>query len=312
MKTLRLLGLGNSVHEAKPNPEPGIDVWGLQYTWKSHKIHRAFVMDDREWIVAKNNNLGKNIQAEINSYDWPIYTAKLWGDLNNNVLFPLQTVIDAFPNLKHRALKKTDRGEEIEEIQGKYFLNTFCYMMALAIVEGYERIEIYGMDMADATNRKIEAEKALEQIAKTGDAEQIRQMQELLKILITWEDERTCVAYWVGVAIGRGIEVALARSSRVTKPLHEGEPVLYGYETSDSLNEVRKTMLHDTAVLESKLHSGKVTKIGNDTIVDVTDKNLKLSFYHKEDWPEGVKGGDISSPRNKPFYTTNEIPTKEI
>ena len=108
-KVCRILGLGTSLYECRPIPEEGIEVFGLQYSWKSHIIHRAFVMDSKDWIVAKNNNLGRNIQDEINSYDWPIYTAKLWGDLKNNIEYPLQKVFDFFPNLKHRVLKKIDR-----------------------------------------------------------------------------------------------------------------------------------------------------------------------------------------------------------
>ena len=285
MRTLRILGLGTSLYEAKPIPEPDITVWGLQYVWKSHKLHRAFMMDDREWIVAKNNNLGRNIQEEINSYDFPIYTAKLWGDLDRNVEFPLEHVISCFPNLKHRVLVKTDRGEELDEIVGRYFLNTFCYMIALAIFEGYERIELYGIDMANSYNR-----------APTE----------------TWEDERACVAYWLGVAVGRGIEVSISRGSRMTKPIQEGNPSLYGYEVSNDLQKIRDEVLKNNNELEHKLHSGKVEKIGNDTIIDMTNKNLKLDFYRAEDWPDGIKPGDISAPKAKPYYSTNEHTEEKI
>lgn len=285
MKIVRILGLGTSLYEAKPEPPEGVDVFGLQYTWKSHKLHRAFIMDDRDWIVAKNNNLGRNIQDEINSYDFPVYTAKLWGDLDHNIEFPLEHVISCFPNLKHKVLKRTDKGEEIDEIVGRYFLNTFCYMIALAIFEGYERIELYGIDMANSYNR-----------APTE----------------TWEDERACCAYWLGVAVGRGIEVVISRGSRMTKPISDGNPSLYGYEVSNALQAIRDKVLKNNKDLEHKLHSGKISKIGNDTVIDMTDKNLKLEFYHKEDWPEGIKPGDISAPKAKPYYISNELDQKKI
>ena len=294
MKTVRILGLGTSLYECKPNPEDGIEVWGLQYTWKSHKLHRAFLLDDREWIVQKNNTLGRNIQAEINSYDWPIYTAKLWGDLDHNVEYPLEHVLSIFPNFKHRVLKKTERGEEIDEIQGKYFLNSFCYMIALAIFEEYERIELFGCDMTNMYGRKAKDPK----LEKTIDGvvyEPKGQPDE------TWNDERNCVNFWMGVAMGRGIEIVISRGSRITKPINEGSPTLYGYEVSDSISKIREEILKTNENLDKSFQSGKVTQSGNDTIIDMTDKKLKLSFYRKEDWPEGIKPGDVSSPKNSPY-----------
>src|SRR3990167_9619169 len=192
MKTLRILGLGTSLYECRPNPEEDIEVWGLQYTWKSHKLHRAFMMYDREWIVAKNNNLGRNIQNEINSYDWPIYTAHLWGDLDRNMEYPIQHVLSIFPNFKHKILKKTDRGEEIEEVQARYFLNTFCYMIALAIFEGFERIELYGCDMTNMYGRRVMDPKLEREIDGKIYVPKEEPPDE------TWNDERNCVNFWMG------------------------------------------------------------------------------------------------------------------
>src|SRR3990167_958601 len=294
MKTVRIIGLGTSLYECKPNPEPDITVWGLQYTWKSHKLHRAFVMDDRDWIVQKNNTLGRNIQAEINSYDWPIYTAKLWGDLDHNIEYPLEHVLSCFPNFKHRVLKKTDKGEEIDEIQGRYFLNSFCYMIALAIFEEYERIELFGCDMTNMYGR-VKPDPKKEQVIDGVTYVPKEEPNE------TWNDERNCVNFWMGVAMGRGIEIVVSRGSRITKTLDLDAPVLYGYETSDSISKIRDAILADNKKMDRVFHSGKITKDGNDTIIDLTDTKLNLSFYHKEDWPDGIRPGDISTPKNKPY-----------
>ena len=294
MKCVQILGLGTSVYECKPRKEEGKERWGLQYVWKSHEIDRAFVMDDRDWIVQKNNTLGRNIQAEINGYDWPIYTAKLWGDLDHCIEYPLQHVLSIFPNFKHRVLKKTDQGEEIDEIQGKYFLNSFCYMIALAIFEGFERIELFGCDMTNMYGRKQkdpESEKMIDGVIY----EPKDQPDE------TWNDERNCVNFWMGVAMGRGIEIVISRGSRITKPIVEGAPTLYGYEVSESISKIREEILQKNENLDKSFQSGKVTKVGDDTIIDMTDKKLKLAFYHKEDWPEGIKPGDVSSPKNIPY-----------
>lgn len=265
MRTVRLLGLGISLYDTPPVAPPGVDTFGLQYTWKSHKLDRAFVMDQEDWIIRKNNTLGRDICKEINSYNFPVYVSKPWADLDHWVEYPLNHVISGIPNLKHKILKKTERGEEWDEIQGKYFLNSFCYMLALAIFERYERIEMYGIDMANMDGRP------------TND---------------TFEDERSCVNFWVGVAIGRGIEVSISKDSRITKPISPKNPCLYGYEVREDLKKIRAEVIKENQKFEHILHSGKFTQVGNDKIIDLTKSGLKFNVYHKEDLPN-AKAGDI-------------------
>lgn len=285
MKTVRLLGLGVSLYETLPQIPEGVESFGLQYTWKSHELTRAFIMDDEQWIVSKNNTLGRNIIQEVNSYDFPVYVSKPWASLERWVEYPLEHVISGVPNLRHRALKKTEQGEEWTEIQGKYFLNSFCYMLALAIFEGFERIEMYGIDMANLNGRLAPTE--------------------------TWEDERSCVNFWVGVAVGRGIEVVVSKDSRITKPISPESPVLYGYEVSNALKEIRAEVLNKNKQLENVLHSGKTIYSGTDKIVDLTKSGLQFDVFRKEDLPG--KAGDTVAPKSAPYATTkNEVDSKEI
>lgn len=284
MKTLRLLGLGLSLYEAQPIPPTGVEVWGLQYTWKSHQLDRAFVMDEEAWIVSKNNTLGRDIVKEINSYEFSVYVSKPWANLDKWVEYPLEHVVSGIPNLKHRVLEKTERGEEWTEVQGKYFLNSFCYMLALAIFEGFERIELYGIDMANMNGRLSPNE--------------------------TWEDERSCVSFWVGVAIGRGIEVVISGGSRVTKPISPDSPTLYGYEKNKHLEDIRSKVLADNSKYENALRSGKVSYEGNTKIIDLTESGIKFNVYRKEDLPN-AKAGDVVAEA-KPYATINELDKTKI
>ena len=255
------------MHETNPIPEPGVEVWGLQYTWQSHRLDRAFVMDEEEWILNKNKSIGRDIVKEINELNIPIYVSKPWADLTHWIEYPLNDVLDYFKNIRHRVLKKTERGEEWDEIQGKYFLNSFAYMLAMAITQMPDRIELFGIDMANLNGRLSKDEG--------------------------WEDEKNCVNFWVGVAVGRGIEVVISKDSRITKPTSPDAPTLYGYEVAGHLEKIRTKFLEDNKVLKNAISSG-------DKIIDLTKSDIKLHVFRKEDVPD-AKPGDVVVPKAEPY-----------
>jgi len=202
MKTVRLIGLGPSAVEAKPI-DNDTDTWGIQYTWQHWKLDRAFVMDDEEWVVAKNHafTVPIDVEKEMRDTHIPIYSAKKWSNVDNTVAYPLDEILEHFKPVR-------------------YFMNSFAYMIALAIYEKYERIETYGMD--------------LRYFSELGDE---------MKYKRNWLDETHCAAFWAGVAIGRGIEFATTERSSLMKPLYPGDPSLYGYEASTLLQSQRKDIL---------------------------------------------------------------------
>ena len=65
-----------------------------------------------------------------------------------------------------------------------YFTDTICYMLAYAIDKGYEKIRLYGIDMADKEEYK-------------------------------WE--KGGIEYWIGYARGLGIKVQIATGSNVCR-----------------------------------------------------------------------------------------------
>jgi len=78
----------------------------------------------------------------------------------------------------------------------RYFTSSVAYAIALAVYKGYERIELYGVEMETNTEYMY---------------------------------QRDCVAFWTGMAIGRGIDVYA--------PIRLFEtPFLYGYEGGANLD----------------------------------------------------------------------------
>jgi hypothetical protein len=73
-----------------------------------------------------------------------------------------------------------------------FYTCTMAWQMGLAILMGFKRIEFYGMDLLDYWERRY---------------------------------QRACLAYWIGVATGRGIDVRMSLDSTFMR-----SPFLYGFE----------------------------------------------------------------------------------
>ena len=105
-----------------------------------------------------------------------------------------------------------------------YFTTTVAYAIAYAIYAGYKRIEVYGVEMETNTE---------------------------------YAHQRPCVAYWCGVAYGKGIEVDFHSPQFYVSPL-------YGYEGDITipveLFEQRAKMLAENAkrTLEEYKHAKEV------------------------------------------------------
>ncbi len=201
MKTVRLVALGPSATEV-PRFEEGVEVFGIQYTWQHFKLTRAFVMDDPKWIIAKNHSYTNplDVEKDMREAGCPIYTSQKWENVPNTVEYPIEEIKKEFPV--------------------HYFMNSMAYMFALAIHEGFERIETYGID--------------LRYISELGKE---------MKYHTNWLDETHCGAFWAGVAIGRGIEVVTPKRSSLMKPVSPGETSIYGYEISPTIEKQRAEIL---------------------------------------------------------------------
>jgi len=109
----------------------------------------------------------------------PVYMQKRHSDIPASVPYPLERAIKEF---------------------GRCFTSTVSYMIALAIMEGYSHIGLWGIDLTDRAEYLY---------------------------------ERAAVEYLLGVAAARGIVVVLPASCTLTVPLHPKPvytQVLYGYD----------------------------------------------------------------------------------
>ena len=170
-----IVGSAKTTREYAPWLDPNVKIWGINeamaFTWM-RRADAMFQMHAR-WSFTRPNNRNDpgHWQWLQQKHPFPIYMQQVWPDIPSSVEYPLRQVVERFGR--------------------RYFTSSVAYMIALALLHGFEKIEIYGVEMAT-------------------DSE------------YTWQ--RDCVMYWIGRAEGMGIDVYLPPGCNLLKGR------LYGYE----------------------------------------------------------------------------------
>ncbi len=176
-KTVAIIGSHPRTREDFDFSRRDCDIWTFNEvlgsekdTWCSYsdavfQIHKSVI-----WRSATNRNDPKHYEW-LKSGDTPIvYMQDVYDDVPNSVKYPIDEILEAYP-----------RG---------YFTSSVALALALAIYQGYERMEIYGVEMETSTE---------------------------------YGHQRNAVSYWIGFAEGLGIEVDMHSTGFFESPL-------YGYE----------------------------------------------------------------------------------
>jgi len=199
MKTVAIVGLASeTAHYAKELPLNGEEVWSLNTGAELYPEMRPSRMFDMHplWLMrSRQYNNGYN--EKLDHWGWlkaphsfPIYTVEDFSPLiPASVEYPVNEVaLDVFSGI-YRG------GDPVA-----YFACTFNYMLGLAIHEKFERINIYGFEMA--------------------------QFSEFVY-------QKAAAEAMMGIAAGRGIEVHLVEKSRLMNSK------LYGYEEAQAVTRRR-------------------------------------------------------------------------
>ena len=147
------------------------------YPWMK-RWDRWFQIHERKYFTR---------EVVVEHYPWlqekhgkPIYMQHMYEDVPDSVEYPLGQIIDRFFGKARKGDKKF-----------KYFTSTMPYMIALALNEGVDRIEIYGMEMSGPTE---------------------------------YVEQKPCGEFWLGVLMGMGVELYLPPNNQMLT----GK--LYGYQ----------------------------------------------------------------------------------
>lgn len=203
MKTVRIIGSARNVRETpvRTPDQTNIEVWASNSP-TTVKLRCPRIMN--EWTRWFNlHSKAHMVGTYPSGYSYyqtqaagrPIYLQKVQEDVPTSRAFPAKEIQEAFP---------TPTGQP-----NRYFTCSVCWLIALAIWEGFKRIELWGFELRDT---------------KPGSA---------------YAYERPCVAYWIARAQQAGVDVvyqnALTRLYETGK-MTPGDPdaytgPVYGYQT---------------------------------------------------------------------------------
>ncbi len=178
VRKVAIVGFADSWKEA-PFTDESYEIWGLNELHKYvPRWNRWFELHDASTLGVTTRDLSEGEQKR--HLDWlakqegkPIYMQPQFcdGRFPAAVPLPLQDLIDKF---------------------GRYFTSTIGYMVGMALLENYDVIELYGIDLA-------------------SDVE--------------YPQQRPNTEYLIGIGRGMGKTVTVCESSALLKAGH-----LYGYE----------------------------------------------------------------------------------
>lgn len=175
--TVALVGFAATTRDAAPWDDPDTEIWGLNEA----AIQPWFKRFDRWFqIHPEDNFMREGNQNDPNHPKWlmeargfPIYMQAHYEQVPASVALPINEIIKRY---------------------GNYLTSSLSYMLTLAMLEGFERIELYGFEMGTRTE---------------------------------YHYQKSNAEYLIGMARGLGFEIYLPPGCSLCK----GK--MYGFETMD-------------------------------------------------------------------------------
>lgn len=200
-KAVTLLGFGQTALELN-NSKPQGEYWSLNDCYQSFSLglmrHVTRIFDlhmehKREFILARDGKPHFWYLDQLGRVGHRIILQRPHPQVTNSEAYPLYQVLSRFGI--------------------RYFTGSPAYLVAMAIMEGYNRINIFGFDQRD------------------------------------WEHtiQRECFIFWIALAMGRGIEIG----GELT--FLRRAPRLYGYEYGPEFDEQNWRELWDGYPFEIKI-----------------------------------------------------------
>ena len=155
--------LGFTDHRLQaPFTDPDFEIWGLNELYRymdPRQFTRWFEIHPREWFTTADPEHLKSLAQ----FPLPVYMHEHYDDIPPSVPFPK---------------------EAVERSAGVYMTSSIAWMLGLALLEGFEEIHVYGVDMAQDTE---------------------------------YFEQRACCEYLLGIAKGRGVKVYVPPTSDLLK-----------------------------------------------------------------------------------------------
>ncbi len=178
-------------------PGKNTEVWGCNRAYKFYEPHgdlpailtRLFFFDHVDALREAHPDFTEHLR----DLDIPVECKVPVPEIPKSRAYPLQEVMEYFgliePGKRHTLAELLTEGEP-------YFTSSITYMIALAIYEGFDTIVLHRFQLGPRSTEYFE--------------------------------QKACINYWVGRALGEGVKIGRSADSLVTRP-HPWEPPLYGY-----------------------------------------------------------------------------------
>ena len=201
MKQVAIVGKHPATRDTAPWNDPNFDIWifnesvtqGWVKRWDavielhSPRRYRNPQYNDWEWLQQDHGKL--------------IYMQEADEQVPCSTPYPLDEVCDGIDNLRYKD----------EPVMP--FKSTVAYAIALALYEGYEQIDLYGIEMEHSSE---------------------------------YHSQQPNFAFWVGVAVGRGVKVNL----HCSRGLFDGPLYAYEYTQDNRVQSLLDGMKQQRADVE--------------------------------------------------------------
>lgn len=141
--------IGFASHWIKaPFADPDFEIWSLNEFYdvapqqlgqvardrlRWFEIHaRGGTYDGNPFIHSRD---GANHAEKLNALQCPIYMERRWDDIPMSLALPVDQIVARY---------------------GDYYTNSISWMIAMALLEGFQEIHIYGVDMAQDTEYNVQ------------------------------------------------------------------------------------------------------------------------------------------------------------
>lgn len=143
-KCVNLVGMAQTTRDLAKWDDENIEIWTLNESPAKRfgyvkRVSRHFQLHPK-WNFMREGNQNDPEHAQwLKVQKFPIYMQDNFEEIPTSVKYPLEEIFEHF----HINLEGEDHWKEFD--------STFPYMLALALYEGFERIEIYGFEMGSET-----------------------------------------------------------------------------------------------------------------------------------------------------------------
>ena len=247
-KTVAIVGSHMLTKDLVPWHKTYIDVWvfneAASIGWPKRANGVFQLHQPPIWKNPVNRNDPKHYDWLQKEHDFPIFMQEKYPDVPASVEYPLAEICDdLLPGLT-RHVRKTEKTKAYEE-SVRYFTSSVAYAIAYAIYKGYERIELYGIEMESTTE---------------------------------YMHQRDGVTFWIGVALGRGIEVNIPDVSSLLNSL------LYGYEGDVVINRQEFESQRDALAKRAEEQRHRMNAAGEAVMLALDQVKTATDDKERDKW----------------------------